>query len=153
MIAVSHRLANAALSHDPRMRAVREFAGTRDGRNVEALDLAEWRVEHGWDESHLWHIHISGYRTYADDAEAWADIAAVFTGTDPQPSRREMIEIFSYQGGIYAWTGSALWHAPDVGYLYALQTSLLYAGDRGEVDQWFFDAARALTDTASEPSG
>src|SRR4051794_36230012 len=58
MIVVSHRLANAALSRDPRMRAVREFAGTRDGRNVEAMDIAQWQVEHGWDESHLWHVHI-----------------------------------------------------------------------------------------------
>lgn len=157
MVTVSHRLANAALSHDPRMRAVREFAGTRDGRNVEALDIAEWVVEHGWDESHLWHVHISGYRAYADDAEAWDDVASAFlgetSGGEPdEPKRREMIEIFSHGGAIYAWTGSSLWLCPDIGYVWALQTSLLYAGDRGEVDDWFFNAARALTDTASEPS-
>jgi hypothetical protein len=155
MVIVSHRLANAALARDPRMRGVREFAGTRDGRNVEALDIAEWVVEHGWDESHLWHVHISGYRAYVDDHAVWDDIASAFIGQDSagapgEPERREMIEIFTYGNGIFCWTGSSLWLAPDIGYVNALQSSLLYAGDRGVVDQFFMDAARALSNTSAD---
>jgi hypothetical protein len=147
---VSQRLLDAV--GDPRIAPLRSFFGSTDGVTVCGFDFAEG-VPATSDDSHLWHIHLSIHRQWATDWAALAPLAEVITGgtVTPEP-RRRMIEIFSHNGGIYCWTGSSMWLAPDIGYVWALQTSNLYAGDRGEVDQWFFDAARALTDTASEPS-
>lgn len=149
--AVSQRLLDAA--GDPRMAVVREFYGSVDGAHV-----IGWDYTGGYpvtsDDSHLWHIHLSIHRQFANDWAALAPVADVIVGGPSTSTGRsgEMIEIFTYGGGIYAWTGSSLWLCPDIGYVWALQTSHLYAGDRGVVDDWFFHAARALTDTASEPS-
>jgi hypothetical protein len=64
MITVTNRLLAAAKAHDPRMKAVREFCGTRDGRNTYPWDLHSNSSEgiNSWDDSHLWHVHISFYR-------------------------------------------------------------------------------------------
>jgi hypothetical protein len=80
MIAVTARLRAAAKAGDPRLYALREFAGTLDGRTTFNRDLSNATEGFGnWDDSHLWHIHLSGYRRYADDADAWRAIADVFT--------------------------------------------------------------------------
>lgn len=80
MIAVTSRLAGLAVAGDSSLYALREFAGTLDGSATYAYDLAEHAPEYGWDSSHLWHIHLSGYRAYADDAAAWDSIASAFIG-------------------------------------------------------------------------
>ena len=64
MIVVTNRLLAAARKNDPRMKAVREFCGTRDGRNTYPWDL-HGNVSEGinsWDSGHLSHVHISFYR-------------------------------------------------------------------------------------------
>lgn len=64
MILVTRRLLRAAKANDPRMAAVREFCGTLDGNNTYPWDL-HGNVSEGinsWDDSHLWHVHVSFYR-------------------------------------------------------------------------------------------
>lgn len=86
MILVSHRLLVACQDNDPRVSTVREFFG------ADATDT----VVIGWDrhdpnnthddtpstsdDSHLWHVHISMYRVYANNAAAIAPIADVING-------------------------------------------------------------------------
>lgn len=82
MITCTRRLLAAAKAHDVRLRALREFCGTLDGQNTYPWDLSSNRSEgvNTWDDSHLWHIHLSFYREFADDAAALAPIADVFAG-------------------------------------------------------------------------
>lgn len=84
MIEVTARLRAAAGRNDPRLYALREFAGTLDGRTTFNRDLST-SIEGfaQWDDSHLWHVHLSGYRKYADDPDAWRAIADVFTDAAP----------------------------------------------------------------------
>lgn len=74
---VSKRLLNA--KNDPRMIPIREFYGSTDGRTV-----CGWDYPGGYavtsDSSHLWHIHLSILRQYADDTSALAQVADVITG-------------------------------------------------------------------------
>lgn len=83
MPTVTTRLVNAAKARDPRLKAVREFCGTLNGTQTYPWDLAANRSEGvgTWDDSHLWHVHLSIYRAYANDAAALAPIAAVMVGT------------------------------------------------------------------------
>jgi hypothetical protein len=86
---VSQRLLNA--KNDSRMYPIREFFGSVDGRNV-----VGWDYYGGYsvtsDSSHLWHIHISVLREYADNTSALQGVAQVLIGgsggggpTPPQP--------------------------------------------------------------------
>ena len=79
MRVVTRRLIDATQAGDPRMRPVREFFGTLDGRNVTGLDV----VGRYWvtsDDSHLWHVHISFLRRFATDKAALAGVADVIAG-------------------------------------------------------------------------
>jgi hypothetical protein len=73
----SQRLLNA--KNDNRMSACREFFGSTDGVRV-----CGWDYKGGYavtsDSSHLWHVHLSILRKYADDYTALAPIAEVITG-------------------------------------------------------------------------
>ena len=75
---VSKRL--LAAKTDSRMAACREFYGSTDGVNV-----CGWDYKGGYavtsDSSHLWHIHISFLRKYANDTGALARIGDVIAGT------------------------------------------------------------------------
>jgi hypothetical protein len=66
---------------DGRLLALREFYGTTDGNTVTGRDVrsGNWVTS---DDSHLWHIHASIYRRWADDEKTLAGIADVITGTD-----------------------------------------------------------------------
>lgn len=80
----TRRLLDAAKAHDPRLHAVREFCGTLDGKQTFPWQLTPTDGGEGvgtWDDSHLWHIHISILREYADDQAALLPIADVFAGT------------------------------------------------------------------------
>lgn len=79
MITITSRLIAAVEAHDPRLYACREFFGTVNGRSVTGRDVPSGRVVSS-DSSHLWHVHISGLREYANDARAWAAIAEVVAG-------------------------------------------------------------------------
>ena len=75
---VSQRLMNA--KNDSRMNPIREFFGSIDGRNVCGWDYyGNYSVTS--DDSHLWHIHISVLREYADNDAALQGVAAVMTGS------------------------------------------------------------------------
>jgi hypothetical protein len=79
---VTGRLIAAAKGRDTRLRAVREFCGTTNGTVTHGYDLHSGRESLGeWDNSHLWHVHLSIYRQFANDAAALAPIAAVMTGS------------------------------------------------------------------------
>jgi hypothetical protein len=84
---VSQRLLNA--KNDSRMAPIRSFFGSTDGVNV-----CGWDYYGGYactsDDTHLWHVHISILRKYANDTNALAAVAAVITGggsPGPQPPK------------------------------------------------------------------
>jgi hypothetical protein len=84
---VSARLLDAA--GDERMMACREFYGSLDGQYVCGWDYAGGYSVTS-DDSHLWHVHLSILRRYADDAEALDGIAQVITGgSGGQPPETE----------------------------------------------------------------
>lgn len=78
----TRRLLDAARAKDPRLKALREFCGTLDGQSTYPWDLSTNTSEGvgSWDDSHLWHIHLSFYRAYADRYDVLAPIADVFAG-------------------------------------------------------------------------
>lgn len=83
MQACTRRLVAAAKAHDPRLAAVREFCGTLDGKQTFPWQLTPTDGGEGvgtWDDSHLWHIHLSILREYADDEAVLLPIADVFAG-------------------------------------------------------------------------
>lgn len=86
MTAVVNRLMAASVAGDPRLDGCREWFGARDGERVTGWDFrspathADDRLSTS-DDSHKWHVHISGYRAYVDDFGAWDAIADVFIGT------------------------------------------------------------------------
>lgn len=90
MITCTNRLLIAAKKHDSRLAALREFCGTTDGWRTHPYDLS--RGQDGpldsWDSSHLWHIHLSFYREYENNATILAPIADVLAGkkTPPNPA-------------------------------------------------------------------
>lgn len=65
----TQRLIDAAERNDPRMKGVREFYGTVDGRNVVGRirdnDRDAYRSAKS-DSSHLWHIHAGFWTAYCD---------------------------------------------------------------------------------------
>jgi hypothetical protein len=77
------RLLAAAKARDPRLKGLREFCGTLDGSVTYPWDLSTNESEGvgSWDDSHLWHIHLSFYRAYADSYDVLAPIADVLAGT------------------------------------------------------------------------
>jgi hypothetical protein len=79
MKACTQRLIDATWARDERLRGLRSFFGTVDGYTVTGMDVpgCYWVTS---DPSHLFHVHLSGLRKYANDRAAWQDIAAVFTG-------------------------------------------------------------------------
>lgn len=89
MKALTLRLLRAAQANDPRLHALREFAGTLNGSQVTAYDLSSHGYSYGWDPSHLWHVHLSFYRAYADSTKDLLPIADVIAGkaapTPPAP--------------------------------------------------------------------
>lgn len=78
------RIYAAAKAKDPRVyMKVREFGGTRDGKNVTAYNITEQRSI-SFDDSHLWHLHISVHRAYTEDAAVLKGIADVLCGVPLQ---------------------------------------------------------------------
>jgi hypothetical protein len=74
---VSRRLLDAA--HDSRMYPAREFYGSTDGWTVCGYDYPGGYPVTS-DPSHLWHVHLSIQRQYANDGAALQGIASVITG-------------------------------------------------------------------------
>lgn len=83
MITVSKRMMAASKAGDPRLKGkIREWFGTIDGRTVTGFSLYRDRVASS-DSSHLWHLHVSGYRKFANDERVWLGIAEVACGLAP----------------------------------------------------------------------
>lgn len=81
MKTVTSRLLRAAKAKSLFLGTVREFCGTTDGVTTHSYDLATGHEGFGeWDDSHLWHIHLSFYRRYANDSIALAAVANVLDG-------------------------------------------------------------------------
>lgn len=80
-------LRDAANARDPRLAAVREFYGTLDSRTVfgriKDSRTGPWRASTS-DNSHLWHIHISLFRSYVDVWEELAPVLSVLAGESQQ---------------------------------------------------------------------
>lgn len=91
METVSARLMAAMKAEDPRVKAVREFFGTINGSVVTGWDRhALVDPKDGTyttsDDSHLWHIHLSIYREFANERAVLLPIADVMAGVPaPQP--------------------------------------------------------------------
>lgn len=79
MVTMTRRLIDATARRDPRLRPLREFFGTINGRSVTGRDVQTQRVVTA-DGSHTWHLHLSILRRYATDEDALAGIAAVIAG-------------------------------------------------------------------------
>jgi hypothetical protein len=80
---VTTRLMNASKAKDPRLQGkIREWFGSYDGDGVDGYSLFRGRLATS-DASHEWHIHISGYRRYANDRKVWLGIAEVMLGLRP----------------------------------------------------------------------
>ena len=91
---VCRRLMAASTTKDPRLQGkVREWFGSFDGRNLTGYSLYRGRIATS-DSSHLWHVHISGWRKYANDKKVWLGVtevvlglsAGTLTGTAPKPA-------------------------------------------------------------------
>ena len=78
MKAVTTRLIKAVDANDSRLHCLREFFGTTNGSSVTGRDVRSKRWVSS-DSSHLWHVHLSFYRKWADSAEC-KKVAEVFTG-------------------------------------------------------------------------
>lgn len=87
---VSRRLLNA--KDDSRMQACREFYGSTDGVNVCGWDYAENHSATS-DDSHLWHVHLSIHRKFANDSAALRRIGDVITGNTSSSGDDEMASI------------------------------------------------------------
>lgn len=90
MIIATHRLLHAAKHHDPRVHGVREFCGTLNGRETYPWDLYTGASEGvgSWDDSHLWHVHISFYRDAIRDYASIKGVADVLLGTE-RPAKKK----------------------------------------------------------------
>lgn len=67
MTIITKRMRAAARARDPRIRTLREFAGTEDGHNVVTIDMQTGGDRTPFDSSHLDHGHGSILRMYAAD--------------------------------------------------------------------------------------
>jgi hypothetical protein len=85
-IQISKRLMAASLAKDPRLKPLREWFGTTNGKTVTGYSPYRGRYVSA-DSSHLWHIHLSIHRVYANDAAALAGIAEVIIGSN-QPAAK-----------------------------------------------------------------
>lgn len=84
---VTARLLAAAKAKDPRMQAVREFFGTLNGSTVTGWDLSS-QSSSSSDNSHLWHVHISFYRSRAGDNHL--GLLDLITGQGAAPEEDDM---------------------------------------------------------------
>lgn len=97
MRVVTGRLLHAAHRHDRRLSGLREFCGTLNGRDTYPWDLASDSSEgiNSWDDSHLWHIHLSFFREYADNYQVLAPVADVMSGAeggDDMPTAKDIVD-------------------------------------------------------------
>jgi peptidoglycan hydrolase-like protein with peptidoglycan-binding domain len=80
---ITQRLLDGAARRDPRMRCVKEFYGTVDGRTVvgriKDSEDGPYRSASS-DASHTWHEHVGLLTPYVDDREAMEGLASLLKG-------------------------------------------------------------------------
>lgn len=114
----TRRLLTAAKAGDPRLKGLREFCGTLNGADTYPWDLSTNTSEgvNSWDNSHLWHIHLSFFRAYADDYTTLAPIAQVLAGIqgDDMPTPADLWNyVITDAAGNKTTAGSWLTHTND----------------------------------------
>jgi hypothetical protein len=87
MKTVTARLKHSADDvNDPRLNGIREFAGTLNGTDVFNYDTYFRQTGiNQWDDSHLWHVHISFIRKYSNTVTVMQDVFRVVKGEPNQP--------------------------------------------------------------------
>lgn len=80
MAVITRRVYEAAKRRDPRLAALREFAGTLDGRTVATFNCADGSTKSPFDASHLDHVHGSFWRSRS--AQDHTGIAEIIMGED-----------------------------------------------------------------------
>lgn len=104
---VTRRLLDAAKAKDPRLKALREFFGSLDSKKVRGYDLAYHSDSNQADNSHLWHVHLSIFRKYANDAKTVAGILSVIKGDDMSLDKKDAKTVWSTDGIVPAPPGSS----------------------------------------------
>ena len=79
MARITKRLIALTDADEPRIQVLREFLGTVDGGSVTGRDVRGGYPISG-DDSHLWHLHLSVYRKWADDRTALDAVADAILG-------------------------------------------------------------------------
>lgn len=90
MITVTKRLIKATERRDPRLKCLREFLGTLDGKTVTGRDVATRKAITSYDLTHTWHVHLSIRRRYAEDAKALLALVGVITGEDDEVTKDDI---------------------------------------------------------------
>ncbi len=97
---LTSRLVKAAQKNDPRLKAVREFCGTLNGWQTYPWQVHPNSASEGvgsWDDSHLWHIHISFLREFCDNYAALAPVVKVLAGKPlAGPIRTAATNVYPY---------------------------------------------------------
>lgn len=79
------RLVAAMNAEDPRIKGyLREFGGSTDSRTVTAFRVED-KKRISMDSSHIWHVHLSIFRKYANDVAVCQGIAQVILGIPLRP--------------------------------------------------------------------
>lgn len=77
------RLVDGVKRNDPRLRFVKEFYGSLDGRTVVGRikddEDGPWKSASA-DSSHTWHVHAAFHTPYVDDMEAMRAFASLISG-------------------------------------------------------------------------
>ena len=95
------------------LRALNEFFGTVNGHDVTGMDVPGqyWVTS---DDSHLWHIHMSGKREFANDKAAWADVADVLlgrtSGSGDDDDMPKQLYLYSKGGQVTKLAESGKWY-------------------------------------------
>lgn len=116
MKTVTRRLIDAVDRGDSRIQTLREFYGTVDGWSVTGRDIptGSWITS---DDSHLWHVHLSGFRENADDTAAWQGVADIIIGQqreaeDLTPEEHNWLN--NVYSGMFLNKGSSLPHGASL---------------------------------------
>jgi hypothetical protein len=101
MVTVTRRLHVAALNRDPRLANLAEFCGTLDNRNTYPWDMRSNTSEGvgSWDDSHLWHVHLSFYRDTVNSWAAIQPIADVICGVPAKPGPYPLLGLRRFRNG------------------------------------------------------
>jgi len=128
IIRYTKRLDTAARNRDPRLYhdggtpVIREVIGTLDGSRPYAFDLQTRRSDHNRDDTHLWHIHLSITRAYANDWEALRGLLSVLKGeTAVAITKADIKTLMEYDPGDATGVSNWSWR-PDYGSNKTVQT-------------------------------